>query len=354
MNRRDFLKIGFAETVAAMFNRPLAAAPSPGLPASNKNGNTFEVRGNKLLWGQEPIRLIGVGVGDPIYIRKGRSTPDYLILKQDWNCNVVRICLHPGHWANAPQSSLAALWKEVRAARNYGLFVIIDWKAIGFPDSYVEKPDPSWGLPENAYASDYDLAAHFWETIADVFGQDPGILFELWNEPTVDPNVWVSTGKHWPLLKSLWLRLLKIIRQKSQNIVVVAGSQWAHDLKGVAADLIDDPGVIYAWHCYPPANRNIPDGWLDSLDGLASRRPIIVSEWGFCSNCADNLRGTITSFGKPFTQDILEALELHSTAWCWSPGAAPQMLLWDWQTPTEFGGFVKSYLQTAYQPFKQP
>ena len=80
------------------------------------------------------------------------------------------------------------------------------------------------------------LALDFWIEMARSYGRDGGVIFELWNEPVVDPKLWVSTGEHWPMLKSVWLQLIAVIRRHSDAIVLVSGGRWAHDLKGVARD----------------------------------------------------------------------------------------------------------------------
>jgi len=225
---------------------------------------------------------------------------------------------------------------------------------IGFPGYYAARPEPSWGLPDDAYDPDFALAADFWTEMARSLGRDPGVIFELWNEPVLDPKLWVSTGEHWPLFKRTWLPLIGAIRRHSDAVVLVSGGRWAHDLKGVARDPIEDSRVAYAWHAYPPEDRDRPGRWFDSLDGIYRVRPVVVTEWGFCRACPDYIRGTAQDFGVPFTRRVLEALNLHSTAWCWSAGAAPAMLEADWTGATEYGRFVRNYLESAKRPTRVP
>src|SRR5262249_9073010 len=124
-----------------------------------------------------------------------------------------------------------------------GLVVILDWHVIGFPGHYESRPDPAWGLPLNAYDTDLTLALDFWTKMARTFGRDSGVIFELWNEPVVDPRLWASTGVHWPLLKNAWLPLIHAIRQHTDAILLISGGRWAHDLKGVVNNLIEDDRV---------------------------------------------------------------------------------------------------------------
>lgn len=323
------------------------ASPAPAAPRER-----LEIVGSELRFGETPVRLLGVAAGDPIYIRKGRPFFDYRVMANEWLANTVRISLHPGHWREDRGRALRALADDVFAARGAGMFVIIDWHVIGFPGRYMARPEPGWGLRDDAYDTDVDLALDFWTEMARSFGRDPAVIFELWNEPVVDPKFWVSTGEHWPMMKEVWLRLLEAIRRHSDAIVLATGGRWAHDLKGVAANPIEDDRVAYAWHAYPPEDRGKPGRWFDSLDGIQSLRPVVVTEWGFCRTCGDHIRGTPQDFGQPFTRNVLEALNLHSTAWCWAAGAAPAMLEADWSKPTEFGRFVRHYLESAKRPAK--
>jgi len=329
-----------------------AAAGAAALAASGArrpataSAARLEVVGNQLWRDGRPVRLLGVAMGDPIYIRGNRDVSDYRIVARDWGANTVRISLHPGHWRDARDWAVAALSRDIGAARAQGLLVVLDWHAIGFPDSYTEASDPAWGIVANAYDTDAALAVDFWREMAITYGSDPGIVFELWNEPVVDGRLWVSTGKHWPKLRAFWLRLIDVIRAHSDAVIVAAGERWAHDLKSVKDNLIDDPRVIYAWHVYPNEDRGLADRWHGSLDGLNQVKPVIVTEWGFCRSCSKQLYGTPADFGQPFIDGVLEPLQLHSTAWCYSSGAAPPRLESD-GTPSEFGHFVKSYLASA-------
>ena len=337
-------------TRRALVGGALAAAVAAPLRAAPRE--RLEIAGPELRRGGTPVRLIGVAVGDPLYIRRDRPPSDYRVIAEAWRANTVRISLHPGHWREDRTKALRALADDVFAARAAGLFVIIDWHVIGFPGRYMARPEPNWGLRLDAYDPDPTLALDFWTEMARSFGHDPAVIFELWNEPVVDPKLWVSTGEHWPIMKDLWLRLIAGIRRHSDTIVLATGGRWAHDLKGVARNPIEDDRVAYAWHAYPPTDKGKPGRWIDSLDGIHLRRPVVVTEWGFCRSCGDHIRGTPQDFGRPFTQQVLEGLNLHSTAWCWAAGAAPAMLEADWVTASEYGRFVRHYLESAKRPVK--
>ncbi|MHA6689826.1 glycoside hydrolase family 5 protein [Devosia sp. A449] len=332
MNRR-----GALAGLAGLAATPLLRAAEPG---------RIEIVGNRLQWNSAPLRLAGIAMGDPVYIRAGRSLDDYRVVAEDWAANCVRISVHPGHWRYDRMLLGQLLDADIAAARARQLFVIVDWHAIGFPDLYEPVPPPQWGLPADAYLSSIDDAIAFWRGMAERHGSDPAVLFELWNEPVGDERHWLSDGAFWSEFRPAWAAITTEIRRISDNIVLAAGGRWAHDLTGAAADPLDDARTAYAWHVYPNEDRHAPDRWFASLGALAEHRPIIVTEWGFCPACEDGLQGGFDDFAMPFARDVLDGLGLGHTAWCYSPGAAPALLRQD-DTPSSYGRFVRDYLRGA-------
>ncbi|KKB08430.1 hypothetical protein VE25_18780, partial [Devosia geojensis] len=334
LRRRSFLTGAASAAVLAPLPRAWA-----------RTQTRIEVAGNRLTYGGQPLRLVGIAVGDPYYIRAGRAASDYVVIARDWAANCVRISVHPGHWRIDPARMDQLLEADVAAARAEGLFVIIDWHAIGFPGGYQPAPPPEWGLPPDVYLSDIALARSFWRHIAGRYGQDPAILLEIWNEPVVDETLWDSTGEHWPVLRAAWEEIVAEIRMRSDNVVLCAGGRFAHDLVGVADNPVSDPRAAYAWHAYPNEDRHLPDRWLRSLDRLHETKPVVVTEWGFCPECSDGLQGSIEDFGRPFIETVLDGFGLGHTAWCYSPGAAPALLAADGATPSDYGAFVRAHLR---------
>jgi hypothetical protein len=340
LSRRNLIGLPGYAAMGALGALAVGPRASSAAPASAG----LEIRGNQLFSAGKPVRLVGVAMGDPILVRKGRPLDDYRVVAGDWEANVVRISAHPAHWRSDRDLLTKSLAADVGAARAAGLWVILDWHAIGFPGGYTQRPDPAWGLPQDAYESDLATAIEFWTEMARQFGADPGMIFELWNEPIVDDKLYVSTGEHWPQLKQTWLPLIEAIRRHSEAIVLASGDRFAHDLKRVAKSLIDDPRTAYAWHCYPQMDKGQPNRWPATLDGLPEVKPVFVTEWGFDRNDDISVRGTPTDFGKPFVETVLERYKMHSTAWVWSAQAGPQMF--DAAgAETEFGKFVRGYLR---------
>jgi hypothetical protein len=320
------------------------------LCASALGADGLHVQGNQLLSGSSPVTLRGVAVGDPILARQGRPLSDYTRIARDWHANVVRISLHPALWKHSPhQQILATLDREINAALDNGMYVILDWHTIGWPDGYYESINKDWtDDPPDLYDSNFDLAKSFWDAVSARFGQDNRIIFELWNEPVLSKKEEDEDNvrPQWQQLKPYFAQLLRIVRTHSQNVVLATGNEWAYDLRGIRSDPLPGTDIAYSWHIYAGTDDDDPAQWARHLDSLQTIAPVMVTEWGFQQHTTESFRGTAKTFGIKFVRDFLQARHLHSTAWCWHPDWTPVMLKLDWKTPTPFGCFVKNYLTT--------
>lgn len=309
-------------------------------------GGALRVQGNELLADGKPIMLRGVAVGDPILARQGRSLSDYERIARDWHANVVRISLHPAVWKHSPHAQvLDTLAREIDAALKNGMYVILDWHAIGWPNGYYEKIEKDWtDDPADLYDSNFDLAKSFWDEVSARFGKDGRIIFELWNEPVLSKKEEDEETPRWEELKPFFAELLRIVRTHSGNVVLATGNEWAYELRGIRNDPLPGVNVAYSWHIYAGTDDNDEREWAKHLDELQTVAPVMVTEWGFQEHTSEPFQGTAKSFGTKFVRDFLEGRHLHSTAWCWHPDWTPVMLKADWKTPTPMGRFVMDYL----------
>jgi len=316
-------------------------------------GGGLQVRGNELMAGDKPVILRGVAVGDPILAREGRPLSDYERIARDWHANLVRISLHPGVWKHQPHARvLDVLGREIKAALDNGMFVILDWHTIGWPNGYYEKINKDWtDDPQDLYDSNFDLAKSFWDEVSARFGNDGRIIFELWNEPVrTKTEEDGEAPPEWNQLKPFFAELLRIVRTHGNNVVLATANDWAYDLRGIRKNPLPGENVAYAWHIYANTDDNDEALWARHLDQLQTVAPVMVTEWGFQEHTKEPFRGTARSFGTKFVRDFLEGRHLHSTAWCWHPDWTPVMLEPDWKTPTAMGRFVLNYLAAPGKP----
>ena len=304
--------------------------------------------GNQLLHQGRPVRLRGVGMGDPLLDRTHQSLADYALLRGKWNANVVRISVHPYIWRHAELFGGRAgvvdrLRSEVNAATKAGLFVILDWHITGWPDGFARVSDP--GELIGLHDSNFALACDFWDQAAQAFGRQGTVAFEVWNEPVKGPEDWQPNAADWRILSPYWERLTSVIRRHSNNLIILAGGSWAYSLKGIRDLPPADANVAFSWHVYASKESNDEARWAVAFDNLSQDYPVVVSEWGFDEQGAPHFRGGVSDFGAKFATNWLEGRNLHWVAWCWHHEIGPAMLQRDWATPTPFGAFVKALLR---------
>ncbi len=331
---------GFGLLMIAAGCTPAQESPGPADAASR-----LVVQGNQIICDGSPLLLRGLAVGDPVIGRADRTVSDYVIIRHDWNANIVRLSVHPSNWKHMDHEQvLSRVERDVDAALGTGMFVIIDWHSIGWPDGAYEQVPAEWGDPPDLYDSDFALAESFWEATAARFGDDGRIVFELWCEP-LHPGDESSDApgqrvSRWAELKPYWEQLLKIVRARSDNLVLAASNYWAYNLAGIRDDLLADDNTAYAWHIYAGTDDDHPANWAVALDDLDRVRPVVVTEWGFDTNFGALHYGTADSFGRMFADQFLSGRSLGFTAWCWHADWTPALLQSDWTTPTPYGAFV--------------
>ncbi|HEX8234737.1 MAG TPA: cellulase family glycosylhydrolase [Abditibacteriaceae bacterium] len=316
------------------------------------NAASLQVSGNQILFRGTPVRLRGIAMGDVWDYQWSHQNLNavYANVANNWKGNVVRLSVHPGAWRDRREQMLDTLRQHTTAALNAGLFVIITWHSIGYPDGYYQPVDPSWGYSPYNYDSDFELARDFWATVSSQFN-DGRIVFELWNEPVLsaaDDGVADDGTTQWADLKGYWQQLTDLIRGNGNSSLLLAtGSQWAYNLKGIRDNPLPDANTAYSWHVYANSGHNDPAEWNVNLDGLDKVKPIIVTEWGFDPNTTNHYNGTAETFGNKFRDGFLEARGLHSTGWCMNPNYGPSLVKNDWTTPTIWGIFLAEYLRSS-------
>ena len=168
----------------------------------------------------------------------------------------------------------------VELARSLGLSVIVSVQAEGPAGLSSRCPLPDIGTER------------VWTQLASMFKNDPGVMFELYNEPGL-----AATARNW----QLWLNggtltqsngspcqaigvqsLVDVIRSEGAlNVIVLPGLSGELTLGGMP-QVVDpaDPGnpqLAYGIH-YPTLTGGI-SRWNQQFGNLAAVHPVIVTEW---------------------------------------------------------------------------
>ena len=332
MNASMFIK----STIAAVF---FIVSISPGfcqLPKIHVKGNAFlNEDGTKIVFR-------GVNASDPAkLVRDGHWNKAYFDEAKKWGANIVRFPIHPEQWRMHGETEyLQFLDQGVQWAKENNLYVIIDWHSIGNLRSSLYQ--------NSSYDTDLKETYRFWKTISEHYkGNTTVAFFELFNEPTtIHGQLGTCSWQQW---KEIMEELIIIVRANgSEAIPLLAGFDWAYDLKEVRANPIKADGIGYVSHPYPQ-KREKPweDKWTADWGFVAEKYPVMLTEVGFCG--ADDRGAHIPVISDESYGDTLvkycDERGISYVVWVFDPNWAPMMFS-DWNfTPTRQGTYFKKVLQ---------
>ena len=251
---------------AAVLATATAVAVLCGCALSRETGNGVEAHG----WLQVEGARLTDEHGEPVILR-GMSShgiswfPRYLnggameTLK-DEGANLMRIAMYtepPGAYIEEPQRSLDYLYMGIESALARDMYVIVDWHIL-------KDNDP------NEFA---DEAADFFEEISAHYGNCPGILYEICNEPNGDTR--------WEDIVRYAQRVIPIIRTNAPDAVILTGvPDYCTDFRGPLAEPLTFENIMYTMHRYIDVSSEKPcdPGQLENI--LDQGLPIFVTEWG--------------------------------------------------------------------------
>jgi endoglucanase len=324
---------------------PVAAPPQEPLPVIAVQGNRFVNQQG------ETVVFRGLALSDPASLQeRGQWNRGYLEAARSWNANLVRFPVHPQAWRDLGERAYLQLLDDgIRWAGELGMYVIIDWHTIGNPLTDVyHRPN---------YITSRGETFRFWYTIASRYAQNPTVAFhELFNEPT---NQGGRMGRMpWAEYRAYIEELVHMIRQiNPRSIPLIAGFDWAYELRNIREDPVGFPGVAYVSHPYPQ-KRNPPweAQWQADWGYVAETYPVICTEFGFMS--ADGRGAHVPVIGdETYGEALIAFLEKRGiswTPWVFDPVWSPQ-LIEDWDfTPTRQGRFFREKLQQLNQGASAP
>lgn len=301
------------------------------------------VQGNKFVTADgQPIVFRGLNASDPDKLEKsGHWDKSYFEEMKRWGATIVRFPVHPTAWRSRGKDQyLQLLDKGVGWATELGLYVVIDWHSIGNLKNEMY---------QNAmYETTQKESFEFWRTISEHYKNNSTVaFFELFNEPTVMGGKLGTCS--WAEWKKLMEETITIIRANGANAIpLVAGFNWAYDLKEVAQNPINAEGIGYVSHPYP-MKREKPweDKWTADWGFVAKKYPLILTEIGFCGPDEKGAHVPVISdesYGDAITK-YCATNGISYVVWVFDPQWAP-MLFSDWNyTPTRQGRYFKQALQ---------
>ncbi|MCW2600543.1 MAG: cellulose-binding protein [Frankiales bacterium] len=311
---------------------------------------SVSVAGTSLVDGAgQPLRLLGVDRSGSEYacaqgwgIFDGPTDTTAIDAMASWHINAVRVPLNEDCWlgingvapsysGTAYRDAISGYVTRLHAA---GLIAVLDLH---------------WSAPGTALATgqqvmaDADHSPDFWSSVAAHFVADPGVVFDLYNEPhDISWSCWrdgCTTADGW---RAAGMQsLLDAVRATGARQPVLAnGNQWAGDLSGwLAYRPVDPVGQLAAGvHLYNFSRCNSTQCWDTEVAPVAAVVPVVTSELGE-DDCSG---GFVTAYMS--WADVHQVSYLGWTWNTWDCRSGPALIsAWD-GTPTAFGAAVQAHL----------
>lgn len=302
-----------------------------------------------------PVTLLGAARFSLEYACHGDvhfNLADFLAMRL-WGMNTVRIPLSSAFWRNLDNRCpdyRATVTSAVTNAEAAGLYVMLDLQREA---PFSQSQDATDGgaqcpLPDGAY----DLK--FWKDLAEMYRNDPRVLFDLFGEPyNVDWHQWWNGG---PITSDCFAyatpltysaigmpTLAAAVRAIApRNVIVVSGIAWGYDLSGIGTNSrIPMNNLLYATHPWNHQSVQQPGDWPRAFGATAKQVAVIATEFG----AYDCQTGYISA-------EIAYFVQLHMSflAWAWTPGGCPVPSLianWDGTPTTPYGQYIRQQMRLA-------
>jgi Cellulase (glycosyl hydrolase family 5) len=243
---------------------------------------------------------------------------------KDWHANTIRLQVSEddvfndvtaGDTFNA--SFLNAVCHEVQLARKEHMEVVIN--------DQTEWPDWSEADPTTQTEA-------FWKYMVEAYDNEPGISFDLFNEPhvyfpTIDTSEPANTSWVWTTWRNggesdgtrfigMQTLVTYIQKLKANNVLWVEGPYFDDSLANVTEQPITGKNIVYSIH--HPSLR--PENWANNFGNLSSKYPVVDGEWSqYAALRPECQNGAYTKV--PVYLSYLRAHDIGLLAWSLQPGS---------------------------------
>jgi Cellulase (glycosyl hydrolase family 5) len=264
--------------------------PPAGGPACGKAVGPFSVSGTQVLGaGGKPFISYGLtvpGLQGPYWA--GSVTLDLVKIAataDDWCANTVRLQLDQDDLVGPDgtgfnQAYMAAIRSEVALAERYRLVVVLN-------------DETNYSLVADAERGPTPGTETFWKELAKVYGNDPQVIFDLFNEPRMY-SAGMSQAQEWHLwldggnFGAVWYpfgmaQLAAYVRTTlgARNLFWIEGPDLSASFAGMVQQhaVLTVSGVVYAVH--HPAGRADTASWNADFGYLVTTgvAPVVDGEW---------------------------------------------------------------------------
>lgn len=169
-------------------------------------------------------------------------------------------------YKSSTEGLLSLLDIVVGAAIENDIYVIVDWHSHR---AHLETP----------------LAKTFFETVSKKYKDVPNVIYEIYNEP-VD-----GSGGNWSAVKNYANQICPIIRNSTQNLIIVGTPSWSQNPQQGASDPVNSTNIAYVLHFYAATHSKGAFGG-NVEQALSKGYPVFISEWGTTGASGDGAPST--------------------------------------------------------------
>ena len=229
-----------------------------------KDGAEVQVRGMSLYWSLMPQAMefwSEEGISTMVNDMKIQIVRAAMATKatDDWNGEWNGIKLKG--WEGDKTNQTNFMKTVVEAAIKNDIYVIIDWHS-------------------HSAHQQTESAKEFFKEMAETYGKYDNVIFELFNEPE---NI------SWSDVKNYANQVIQVIRQYSDNLILVGNPSWDQNPSDAIGNEVTDPkkNTAYTLHYY--ANTHNWSGnydWGGESEGSKGEKAmnaglsVFISEWG--------------------------------------------------------------------------
>ena len=255
----------------------------------------------------KPIQLRGMSTHGLQWYPQIINNNAFASLSKDWDSNVIRLAMYVGEdgYSKDPEVIKQRLLNGIDLAIANDMYVIVDW--------HVHNPgDPN--------AEVYSGAMDFFDEISTLYPNNKHIIYELANEPSSNKPGVPNEASGWEAIKSYAEPIIKLLRDKgNENIIIIGSPNWSQRADLAADNPIADENTVYTVHFYTGTHMPATDSsdrnnvMSNAIYAMEKGLVLFASEWGTSESTGNN---------GPFLSEAdvwLDFLDKNNISWCnWS------------------------------------